>query len=97
MQAILIVFGGGARGAGRHLAVHPGEEAGTTTATPAGRRCIDPFEGGYPVPPLPGQVLPPSPRKRRLAAAKACIGGGRTRAGADESDGRNESREVHGG
>ena len=32
---------------------------------------IDPYEGGYPVPPLPGQVLPPSPRARRAAAEPA--------------------------
>lgn len=31
---------------------------------------FDPFADGYPVPPLPGQVLPPSPRaQRRLAEA----------------------------
>ncbi|MFI2754410.1 NADH-quinone oxidoreductase subunit NuoH [Cellulomonas sp. P22] len=28
---------------------------------------IDPFAGGYPVPPLPGQALPPSPRRGRTA------------------------------
>ncbi|MBO3088408.1 NADH-quinone oxidoreductase subunit NuoH [Cellulomonas dongxiuzhuiae] len=33
---------------------------------------FDPFADGYPVPPLPGQVLPPSPRaQRRLAATAA--------------------------
>ncbi|GIG38921.1 NADH-quinone oxidoreductase subunit NuoH [Cellulomonas phragmiteti] len=36
---------------------------------PTGPQEIDPFAHGYPVPPLPGQVLPPSPRaQRRLAA-----------------------------
>jgi NADH-quinone oxidoreductase subunit H len=40
-------------------------------AEPAdGPEVIDPYAGGYPVPPLPGQVLPPSPR-RRLAAQDA--------------------------
>jgi len=39
---------------------------------PTGPQEFDPFAGGYPVPPLPGQVLPPSPRaQRRLAAAEA--------------------------
>ncbi|MCC2335585.1 NADH-quinone oxidoreductase subunit NuoH [Cellulomonas wangsupingiae] len=39
---------------------------------PTGPKEFDPFAGGYPVPPLPGQVLPPSPRaQRRLAAAEA--------------------------
>lgn len=32
---------------------------------------FDPFADGYPVPPLPGQVLPPSPRAQRRAAAAA--------------------------
>lgn len=32
---------------------------------------IDPFADGYPVPPLPGQVLPPSPRARRRQAEAA--------------------------
>jgi len=30
---------------------------------------FDPYAGGYPVPPLPGQVLPPSPRAQRRAQA----------------------------
>ena len=39
------------------------------TPRPTGPQEIDPFADGYPVPPLPGQVLPPSPRaQRRLAA-----------------------------
>lgn len=32
---------------------------------------FDPHAGGYPVPPLPGQTLPPSPRRRRREAAMA--------------------------
>jgi NADH-quinone oxidoreductase subunit H len=32
-------------------------------------RAFDPYAGGFPVPPLPGQVLPPSPRAARRAAA----------------------------
>ncbi|QCB92857.1 NADH-quinone oxidoreductase subunit NuoH [Cellulomonas shaoxiangyii] len=32
---------------------------------------FDPFADGYPVPPLPGQVLPPSPRAQRRLAATA--------------------------
>ncbi|NCT91626.1 NADH-quinone oxidoreductase subunit NuoH [Cellulomonas sp. APG4] len=37
---------------------------------------FDAFAGGYPVPPLPGQTLPPSPR--RLRAERAAEGGGGT-------------------
>jgi len=32
---------------------------------------FDAFAGGYPVPPLPGQTLPPSPRRARLAEQRA--------------------------
>ena len=32
---------------------------------------FDPYAGGYPVPPMPGQVLPPSPRRSRLQAQQA--------------------------
>lgn len=34
-------------------------------------RDFDAFAGGYPVPPMPGQTLPPSPRRRRREAAMA--------------------------
>ena len=34
----------------------------------AAAQVIDPFADGYPVPPLPGQVLPPSPRALRAMA-----------------------------
>lgn len=46
---------------------------------PAGDEPFDAFAGGFPVPPLPGQVLPPSPRAARRAAqqpaAPALVGG----------------------
>lgn len=47
---------------------------------------FDPFAGGYPVPPLPGQVLPPSPRKQRAAAQAAAA-----------PDVPQVTQEVHGG
>ncbi|WP_100836727.1 NADH-quinone oxidoreductase subunit NuoH [Kitasatospora fiedleri] len=34
---------------------------------PAAEPAFDPMAGGYPVPPLPGQELPPVPRRRRRA------------------------------
>ena len=59
----------------------------------SGPKVYDPFAGGYPVPPKPGQVLPPSPRQQRLAAAaKASV-----TAGPPDADDTNESSEVHGG
>ena len=44
----------------------PEKEPEPEPAVPEGP--FDAFAGGYPVPPLPGQSLPPSPRKARLAA-----------------------------
>ncbi|MFV0458081.1 MAG: NADH-quinone oxidoreductase subunit NuoH [Actinomycetales bacterium] len=44
---------------------------------PAGPVVIDPFAGGHPVPPLPGQAVPDSPRRaRRLAASAAATSAG---------------------
>jgi NADH-quinone oxidoreductase subunit H len=39
---------------------------------------FDAFAGGYPVPPLPGQQLPPSPRRLRAQQAQAQGGGAAT-------------------
>ncbi len=50
---------------------------------------IDPFAGGYPVPPLPGQVLPPSPRAQRRLA--------RTATDAGDPSGPETPLEVRGG
>lgn len=47
------------------------EKPAEAEAAPARPAPFDPFEGGYPVPPLPGQTLPPSPRKARLRAQEA--------------------------
>ena len=41
------------------------EKKRPTAAVPPGE--FDPFAGGYPVPPMPGQQLPPSPRARAAA------------------------------
>ncbi|WP_425555699.1 NADH-quinone oxidoreductase subunit NuoH [Georgenia halophila] len=38
-------------------------------------RTFDPYEGGYPVPPLPGQKLPPSPRQRRRERERKAAAG----------------------
>lgn len=45
----------------------------TTTAPPAGDEPFDPLAAGYPVPPLPGQVMPPSPRQARSQSQTALI------------------------
>lgn len=47
-------------------------EKKATPGTARGKpRELDAFAGGFPVPPLPGQVLPPSPRAARRVAAQA--------------------------
>lgn len=43
-------------------------------ATPVEAQVFDAFSQGFPVPPLPGQALPPSPRAARRAAAEANSG-----------------------
>lgn len=48
------------------------------SAAPPGDEPFDAFADGFPVPPLPGQTLPPSPRAQRRAAqepAPALVGG----------------------
>jgi NADH-quinone oxidoreductase subunit H len=55
---------------------------------PPGPQVYDPYAGGYPVPPLPGQVLPPSPRKQRAAANAAA---------AADAEKQTTPQEVHGG
>jgi NADH-quinone oxidoreductase subunit H len=48
---------------------------------------FDPFAGGYPVPPLPGQTLPPS-KRRRLAEQTAASPAALLEAAKDEEDPR---------
>ncbi len=88
-QRILLYVGGGVlailllslvgdvfRDRGRRKAGE-GEAAGAGTA-------FDPMAGGFPVPPLPGQTLPPVPRRRPRGERQLIVSGG-----ADtESDGK---------
>ena len=55
-----------------------------------GPQVYDPYAGGYPVPPLPGQVLP-------AVAAQAARSRGRAAADADEPTTPQVTQEVHGG
>jgi NADH-quinone oxidoreductase subunit H len=50
---------------------------------------FDPFAGGYPVPPMPGQKLPPSPRAGRTPALAATA--------TDQIETAQVTQEVHGG
>ena len=45
---------------------------------------IDAFAGGYPVPPLPSQVLPPSPRSGRTVEAHVAARGSASEENDDE-------------
>jgi NADH-quinone oxidoreductase subunit H len=47
------------------------EKPEPTTRKGKRRKRFDAFAGGYPVPPLPGQSLPPSPRLARMRAQQA--------------------------
>ncbi|MFJ2744366.1 NADH-quinone oxidoreductase subunit NuoH [Streptomyces sp. NPDC087440] len=50
---------------------------------------FDPMAGGFPVPPLPGQTLPPVPRRRSRQERELVVsGGGNTEGIATESDGK---------
>ncbi|RHA43957.1 NADH-quinone oxidoreductase subunit NuoH [Cellulomonas rhizosphaerae] len=53
---------------------------------------FDPYAGGYPVPPMPGQVLPASPRAQRRA--QAALVGSTT---SETPDTTTTDPEVHGG
>ena len=72
----------------------PEKKTPTDPKRPPGPQVYDPYAGGYPVPPLPGQKLPPSPRKQRAAAAAAAC---RSKAQAETTTTPQVTQEVHGG
>jgi len=51
----------------------PGGKAGAAAAPASEPEPFDAFAGGFPVPPLPGQVLPPSPRRARTVASGVTV------------------------
>ena len=59
--------------AGAKPGAKPGAKAGATPAPAPEPEPFDAFAGGFPVPPLPGQVLPPSPRRARTVAAGVTV------------------------
>ncbi|WP_282694950.1 NADH-quinone oxidoreductase subunit NuoH [Streptomyces sp. CC208A] len=63
---------------------------GDTTAGPAAEREFDPMAGGFPVPPKPGQSLPPVPRRRPRHQRDLVVSGGPDTA--TESDERGTDR-----
>ncbi|MFD5541442.1 NADH-quinone oxidoreductase subunit NuoH [Streptomyces sp. NPDC127079] len=65
-----------------------GEEAGRPAAEPAG---FDPMAGGFPVPPLPGQELPPVPRRSPRRERELIVSGGTDTVSDGSSDGKEAS------
>jgi NADH-quinone oxidoreductase subunit H len=57
---------------------------------------FDPMAGGYPVPPLPGQELPPVPRRRPRRERELVVSGGPD-TDSDGSDGTRDGKEASDG
>src|SRR5690625_2201963 len=60
---------------------------------------FDAFAGGFPVPPMPGQKLPPSPRKVKVTtpAGDSSDAAQRSTAGTDPDDEAPDTKETHDG
>ncbi|MGW4030324.1 NADH-quinone oxidoreductase subunit NuoH [Streptomyces sp. NPDC004838] len=58
---------------------------------------FDPMAGGYPVPPLPGQTLPPVPRRRPRRERELIVSGGANTVSDDPADGHpRDGKEADG-
>lgn len=64
------------------------EKAAPPAAQPA---AFDPMAGGFPVPPLPGQELPPVPRRRSRRERELIVSGGTDTVSDGSSDGKEAS------
>jgi NADH-quinone oxidoreductase subunit H len=67
------------------------EEARKKAEEAAAAAEFDPMAGGYPVPPLPGQKLPPVPRRRRREQDRELVG-----TSTDNGEGTTEGRGADG-
>jgi len=52
---------------------------------------FDPMAGGFPVPPLPGQTLPPVPRRRPRRERELIVSGGSDTVSDGSTDGKEAS------
>jgi NADH-quinone oxidoreductase subunit H len=65
---------------------------GKTAEQPAAQEpAFDPMAGGFPVPPLPGQQLPPVPRRRSRRERELIVSGGTDTVSDGSSDGKEAS------
>ncbi|QLJ05523.1 NADH-quinone oxidoreductase subunit NuoH [Streptomyces sp. NEAU-sy36] len=71
-----------------------GQAEGRTAPAPGG---FDPMAGGFPVPPMPGQELPPVPRRRPRRERELIVSGGPDTVGDGTSDGTTDGKEASDG
>lgn len=64
--------------------------------TPEEPVAFDPMAGGFPVPPLPGQELPPVPRRRPRRERELIVSGG-VNTDSDGTDGPRDGKEASDG
>ncbi|WP_225835386.1 NADH-quinone oxidoreductase subunit NuoH [Streptomyces sp. NK08204] len=66
-------------------------KAGAAEQSTAQPTAFDPMAGGFPVPPLPGQELPPVPRRRPRQERELVVSGGSDTVSDGSSDGKEAS------
>ncbi|CAK7281852.1 NADH-quinone oxidoreductase subunit NuoH [Streptomyces misionensis] len=71
-----------------------GQAEARTGPAPGG---FDPMGGGFPVPPMPGQELPPVPRRRPRRERELIVSGGPDTVGDGTSDGTTDGKEASDG
>lgn len=69
------------------------EKQGAEDAPPAEPAAFDPMAGGFPVPPLPGQTLPPVPRRRPRRERELIVSGGSDTASDGSIGGSRDGKE----
>ncbi|MFJ7013823.1 NADH-quinone oxidoreductase subunit NuoH [Streptomyces albogriseolus] len=70
---------------------------GEETAQPADEPPFDPMAGGFPVPPLPGQELPPVPRRRPRHERELVVSGGPDTHSDESQGGSTDGKEASDG
>ncbi|MCE3030988.1 NADH-quinone oxidoreductase subunit NuoH [Streptomyces sp. CMSTAAHL-2] len=73
------------------------EKAQAVEQAAADQAGFDPMAGGFPVPPLPGQELPPVPRRRSGRERELIVSGGPDTASDGSSEGSTDGKEASDG